>query len=139
MDWDDEYNDGYDDTGHISGSNESIADKTGAEGGLDPMDITNPISAYFFLSDDAQDEINGGKKKKMRCRSCSHTFVGESYDSCPECFSVNTEGITPGIDDEENIAAGVNMKCLNCGHTFVGEIYDSCPECFSSDTEEMID
>jgi len=36
-----------------------------AESGLDPMEITNPASAYLFLSDDAQDEITGTDKKKM--------------------------------------------------------------------------
>jgi len=35
----------------------------GAEGGFDPLDIANPVSAYFFLSDDVQDEIGGGKEK----------------------------------------------------------------------------
>jgi len=91
MDWDDEYNDGYDDTGHISGTDESMPDKTGAEGGFDPMDIVNPVSAYFFLSDDAQDEIGGEKRKGMKCLSCGHRFMGEIYDNCPECFSSDTE------------------------------------------------
>ncbi len=36
----------------------------GAEGGFDPLDIANPVSAYFFLSDDVQDEIGGGKRKR---------------------------------------------------------------------------
>jgi len=35
-----------------------------AEGGFDPMDIANPVSAYFFLSDDAQNEIAGTDKKR---------------------------------------------------------------------------
>ncbi len=41
---------------------------------------------------DAQDEIGGGKRKNMKCRSCGHRFAGEFYESCPECYSVNTEG-----------------------------------------------
>ncbi|MBL7172500.1 MAG: hypothetical protein ISS68_06650 [Desulfobacteraceae bacterium] len=41
----------------------------------------NPVSAYFFLSDDAQDEISGGNKKNLKCRSCGHRFTGEIYDS----------------------------------------------------------
>ena len=133
MAWDDEYNDGYDDTGHISGTDESMADKTGAEGGFDPMDIVNPVSAYFFLSDDAQDEISGGKKKNMKCGSCGHRFAGESYESCPKCYSVNTDEVVAGINGEEK-----NMKCLDCGHTFAGETYESCPECYSFNTEETV-
>ena len=97
------------------------------------MDIANPVSAYFFLSDDAQDEISGTHKKKMKCHSCGHRFAGESYESCPECYSFNTEEVVAGIDSEEE-----NMKCLDCGHTFAGEMYDRCPECFSSDAEPMV-
>jgi len=138
MDWDDEYDNGYDDIDSMSQRNGSIPDKS-AEGGLDPMDIANPVSAYFFLSDDAQDEISGEKKKNMKCGSCGHRFVGESYGSCPKCFSVNTEEIVSGIDDEDEVAEDANMKCLDCGHTFVGDIYDRCPECFSPDTEKATD
>jgi hypothetical protein len=72
---------------------ESIPDKS-AEGGLDPMDIANPASAYFLLSDDAQEEIAGSEKKKMKCRVCGHRFMGEIYDRCPECFSSDTEEFT---------------------------------------------
>ena len=71
--------------------NSSIQDKSGSEGGIDPLDIANPASAYFFLSDDAQDEISGGKRKNMKCRSCGHRFAGEFYESCPECYSANTK------------------------------------------------
>jgi len=116
-----------------------MPDEGSSEGGLDPMDIANPVSAYFFLSYDAQDEISGGKKKNMKCRSYGHRFTGESYDSCPECYSVNTKEIVAGIDGEEEVAEDANMKCLNCGHQFSGEMYDSCPGCFSSDTEEETD
>lgn len=63
------------------------------------MEIANTVSAYFFLSGDAQDEISGGKKKNMKCQSCGHRFAGESYDICPECFSFNTEEIDDEIDD----------------------------------------
>ncbi len=93
MDWDDEFDNGYEELNVGSSGNTAIHDGSGAEGGLDPMDITNPVSAYFFLSDDAQDEINGEKKKNMKCGSCGHRFVGESYDSCPECFSYDNEMI----------------------------------------------
>jgi hypothetical protein len=91
MDWDDEFENGYDDMGVSSRGNSSIQDKSSSEGGIDPLNITNPASAYFFLSDDAQDEISGGKGKNMKCQSCGHRFVGELYDSCPECFSSDTD------------------------------------------------
>ena len=99
MDWDDEYNEeyddamAYDDIDYASHRYRSIPDKGGSEGGLDPMDIANPVSAYFFLSDDAQDEISGSDKKKMRCLSCGHLFIGEFYDSCPECLSPDTKEV----------------------------------------------
>lgn len=70
--------------------NSSLLDK-GAEGLIDSMDIANPVSAYFFLCDDAQDEISGSDNKKMKCLSCEHMFTGEIYDRCPECFSSDTE------------------------------------------------
>jgi hypothetical protein len=97
MDWDDEYNEeyddamAYDDVGYASHRDRSMPEESGSEGGLDPMDIKDPASAYFFLSDDAQDKISGKDKKKMKCLSCGHRFTGEIYESCPECHSVNTE------------------------------------------------
>jgi len=99
MDWDDEYDNGYDDMGHASQRDGSMPDKGSSEGGLDPMNIANPVSAYFFLSDDAQDEITGEKKKNMKCGSCGHRFVGEFYESCPECFSSDTEEVADEKDD----------------------------------------
>ena len=87
MDWDDEYDNGYNDMDNASQRDGSMPDKGSSEGGLDPMNIANPVSAYFFLSDDAQDEITRAKKKNMKCGSCGHRFAGEFYESCPECFS----------------------------------------------------
>jgi len=98
MDWDDEYDSGYDDLDYGSHQEESIPDKS-AEGELDPMDIANPVSAYFFLSDDAQDELSRNDRKNMRCLSCGDRFMGEIYDSCPECFSLNTEKMADEKDD----------------------------------------
>ena len=95
MDWDDEYDSGYDDMDYASNREESMLDKS-SEGGLDPTDIANPASAYFFLSDDAQDEINRNDRKNMRCLSCGHRFMGELYDSCPKCFSMDTEELENG-------------------------------------------
>lgn len=107
--------------------------------GTAPLDISNPASAYLFLSDDAQDEITVTDKKRMKCRSCGHRFTGEIYDRCPKCDSLDTEEVLSFIDDGDEGGDIPNMKCLSCGHTFVGKIYDRCPECFSSDTEQMPD
>jgi len=144
MDWDDEFDDNYDsdslyDNTHATYQRDgSIPDGSAAGNGLDPTDIANPVSAYFLLSDDAQDEINGSSHKKMKCRSCGHRFLGETYDSCPACYSVNTEEIL-GIDDVEKLSDGFHMECLDCDHRFSGEIYDRCPECLSPDTHELND
>ena len=86
MNWDDE----YDNMDYSSHRDSPMPDKS-SEGGLDPMDITDTASAYCFLSDDAQDEIGGEKRKGMKCLSCGHRFMGEIYDNCPECFSSDTE------------------------------------------------
>jgi len=96
MDWDD----GYENMDYSPHREEATSDKN-AEGGFDPTDIDNPVSAYFFLSDDAQDEISGVKKKMMKCQSCGHRFAGESYDSCPECYSANTDEVVSSIDGEK--------------------------------------
>jgi predicted Zn-ribbon and HTH transcriptional regulator len=136
MDWDDEFNGGYDEMVH--GGHRSAATPDEASlGGLDPMDISDPASAYFLLSDDAQDEIAGSDKKRIKCRACGHRFTGEIYDRCPKCDSLNTEEVFSFIDDGDEGGDVPNMKCLSCGHTFVGEIYDRCPKCFSSDTEQL--
>ena len=44
MDWDDEFDEGYDGTSNVSRTDECMADKSGTESGLDPMDIANPFS-----------------------------------------------------------------------------------------------
>lgn len=135
MDWDDEFDSGYDEVDNSS-QRRGFMDDQGTDGNFDPLDITNPASAYLFLSDDAQDKITGESKKKLKCQSCKHQFRGEPYDSCPECGSVLNEEVFSFAEDDE-ISQKLNMKCLDCGHTFVGETYDSCPECFSPDTEEL--
>jgi len=112
-------------------------DSAGSGSGLDPMDISDPASAYFLLSDDAQDEITGIDKKKMKCRSCGQRFTGEIYDRCPKCDSLVTYEALPLLDDDEDSPGNPNMKCLDCGHTFVGEIYDRCPKCLSISTEAL--
>jgi len=112
MDWDDEYDNGYSDMGNASHRDNFVSDKGSSEAGFDPMDITNPVSAYFFLSDDTQDEISGSDKKKMKCLSCGRRFIGEFYDSCPKCFSSDTEEVVSTIDGDEEISVRANMKCL---------------------------
>ena len=89
MDWDYEFNEMI----HGDSRTEAILDD-GSGAGLDPMDISDPASAYFLLSDDAQDEITGSDKRRMKCLDCGHSFVGEIYDRCPECFSSDTEQLT---------------------------------------------
>jgi predicted Zn-ribbon and HTH transcriptional regulator len=132
MYWDDE----HDEMMHGPDSAGSMRDD-GSGSGLDPTDITDPSSAYFLLSDDAQDEITGTGKKRMKCRSCDHRFTCEIYDRCPKCDSLDTEEVLSFIDGEDDAGDAPNMKCLSCGHTFVGEIYDRCPQSFSSDTEQI--
>jgi len=86
MDWNDE----YDNMDYSPHGEETIPDKS-TEDGIDPMYIANPVSAYFLLSDDAQDEISGSDKKTMKCLSCELLFRGEIYDRGPGCFSLDTE------------------------------------------------
>ncbi len=137
MDWDDDFDTGHDDIAHGAHRDNSMPEKN-LLGGLDPLDITNPASAYLFLSDDAQDEINGSDKKNMKCLSCSYRFMGDIYDRCPKCESLNTEEVLSFTDHDEG-GESDNMRCLSCGQTFFGEMYDRCPECFSMDTEEIGD
>lgn len=94
MDWDDEFDSGYDDSEYESHDEESTHDENNEEW-LDPTDISNPVSSYLLLSDDAQDEISSGRKN-MKCLSCGHRFRGEIYDRCPECFSMNIQELSSG-------------------------------------------
>ncbi|MDQ1336956.1 MAG: hypothetical protein QG552_3906 [Thermodesulfobacteriota bacterium] len=98
MDWDDEFDNEYGEMAYNPHRDNSMPGEDSV-GGLDPMDISNPASAYLFLSDDAQDEISGSGKTRMKCLSCGHLFIGESYDRCPECFSSDTEQMTEENDD----------------------------------------
>jgi len=63
------------------------------------MNIANPVSAYFFLSHDAQDEICGEKRENRKCLSAGHRFIGEICDRCPECFSFDIEEVTDEKED----------------------------------------
>jgi hypothetical protein len=71
LDWDNE----FDEMIHGTDRTGSILDE-GSGAGLDPMDISDPASAYLLLSDDAQDEVTGTGKKRMKCCSCGHTRDG---------------------------------------------------------------
>lgn len=143
MDWDDSYDEEWDDAtefgdrGYDSYGGSKFSEGDASKDGFDPTDIANPVSAYFFLSDDAQDEIECSGRKRMKCSSCGHLFHGESFDPCPKCGNYLTEEIFFTDEDEENGEEKANMKCLNCGHQFSGDIFDDCPKCFSSDIEEL--
>jgi len=98
MDWDDEFDGEFDEMPRGAHRDNPMTGEDSV-GRLDPMDITNPASAYFLLSDDAQDEIAGTDKKKMKCRFCGNRFVGQIYDRRPECFSSDTEEVIDQRDD----------------------------------------
>ena len=89
----------WNDVDVASQKNSFIQDKSGFEGRIVPLNISNPASAYFFLSDDAQDDTSGEKRKNMKCRSCGHRFAGEFYENCLECFNTNTEEMIDEQDD----------------------------------------
>ena len=61
--------------------------------GPDPLDFSNPDSAYRLMSDDAQDDIEGAGGRKMKCMSCGHVFMGELHDDCPECLGPEVKEI----------------------------------------------
>jgi len=63
MEGGDEYDNGYDDIDCSSHRDLSMPDRS-AKGGLDPMDMGNPVSAYFLLNGDAQEEIPGRANTK---------------------------------------------------------------------------
>lgn len=98
MDWDDEFHEMIHGNGHTGSTPDGVS-----EGRLDPTDITDPASAYFLLSDDAQDEISGIGEKKMKCLSCGHRFMAEMYDRCPDCFSSDIDEGTGETKNREPV------------------------------------
>jgi len=108
MDFDDEFDEEYDDAveyedlDHDSSESRDISEDNDSKSDFDPLDITNPFSAYFSLSDDVQDDLQGSDKRKMKCLSCGHRFRGDLCDNCPECFSYNTEEVMADFDDEQD-------------------------------------
>ena len=102
MDYDDEFDEEFVDPPEDWDSEiKSHENKDIAENSSDPLNISDPKSAYFFLSDDVQDELNGEDKTRMKCLSCGHKFIGEIYDDCPECYSPDTEELISRINDDE--------------------------------------
>ena len=75
-----------DPTGPSSGYDLSN-DQGGVEKNLDPLNFRKPISAYFFLSDDAQDELGNSQKRKLKCLLCGHEFLGRKANHCPICYA----------------------------------------------------
>ena len=69
--------------------------------GFDLLNISDPMSAYFLLSDDVLDELNGEDKTRMKCLSCGHRFIGEVHSDCPQCYSPDTEELISRINDDE--------------------------------------
>ena len=87
MDYDDDFFDQYDSDPVRSSPDYDLSDDQGKGGnGLDPLNIRNPVNSYFFLSDDAQDEIQNPQNQKLRCRLCRHEFLGRKTDQCPICY-----------------------------------------------------
>ena len=89
MEYDDELDDDYDD--YVGSDDNFLQD--GSKNDVDPLDIKDPESAFFYLSDDVQDELESTSKRKMRCGSCGHKFRGDIIESCPNCYSLDTEEI----------------------------------------------
>lgn len=80
MDYDD-FDNGYESDPAGSGSGfDSSNDQGGVEKNLDPLNLRDPVNAYFCLSDDVQDEIGNSQKRKLKCLSCGHEFFGQIGD-----------------------------------------------------------
>jgi hypothetical protein len=106
MDWDDEFNAGYDEMAHGAHRSGAMPEEASL-GGLDPMDISDPASAHFLLCDDAQDKITGTGKPKMKCRVCGRIFRGEMYDR-----GMRTEPIRSIGGRRRTVADGVRPNRL---------------------------
>ena len=78
MDYDDEYDDAmeHEDSDYDTAGSGGMKEEERSGRDFDPLDITDPKNAYFFLSDDAQDELDGPGKSKMKCISCGQMNGG---------------------------------------------------------------
>ena len=61
-------------------------DHGGTEKNLDPLNVRDSVNAYFFLSDDVQDEIQNPQNQKLKYLLCKHEFLGQTGNSCPICY-----------------------------------------------------
>ena len=87
MDYDDDFFDQYDSDPLGSSSDYDLSNDQGeGEKNLDPFNFRNPVNSYLFLSDDAQDELENPKKRKIKCLLCGHEFSGQKTDQCPICY-----------------------------------------------------
>jgi hypothetical protein len=86
MGFDDDFFNDYDSDTVGSSSGFLSNDQGGVENILDPFNLHNPVNAYLFLSDDAQDELGNTNMRKMKCPSCGHKFLGQKSDYCPICY-----------------------------------------------------
>ena len=87
MAYDDEYDDlNYEDPDCVFEGDSVDGMLQCVTAGPDPLDFSNPDSAYELLSEDAPDDIEGAGGRKMKCMVCGHVFMGEPYDDCPECL-----------------------------------------------------
>jgi len=82
MDYDD-FDNQFDSDPFRSSSDYNLPnDQGGSETGLDPLNFHDPVNSYSFLSDDAQDEISGGKKKNMKQKGTGSALeLGQSRNN----------------------------------------------------------
>jgi hypothetical protein len=94
MDYDDDFSNEYDSDPVGSGSGFDLSnDQGGVERSLDSLNWRDPVNAYFFLSDDAQDELGHPQKRKLKCRLCGNEFLGQKTDHCPICYATGVSEI----------------------------------------------
>ena len=92
MDYDDFYDDHYQDHSYGPSSGSELPEhQSEDEKNLDSFDFHDPESAYFFLSDDVQEEIQNSLDRKLKCLLCEHEFVGRKTDHCPVCYGMLLE------------------------------------------------
>jgi len=60
---------------------------------LQPLPIPTKVVAGIDGENDVAEEPN------MKCLDCGHKFGGEIYDSCPECYSPDTEETVKETED----------------------------------------
>ena len=94
MDYEDDFNNGYESDPVESGSGFDLSnDQGGVEKNIDPLNWRDPVNSYLFLSDDVQDEIQNPQKRKLKCQLCGHEFLGQKTDHCPICYATGVSEI----------------------------------------------